>query len=73
MSEYLFNRKAEGNHYLLSEQFMAEEDLNTVKRILLEKINMHNIPLSDIAFNNLLVHISIAINRIKFNNYVKIF
>jgi lichenan operon transcriptional antiterminator len=47
-----------------------KEDLNTIREIVLDRIILHNIALSDIGLNNLVIHIAIAFNRIKNEKYV---
>lgn len=71
ISEYLFNReetKPNVDHAGLS--ILSEEEITTIRTIILEQIKEDQINLSDIRLNNLIVHIAIACRRIKNKNYV---
>ncbi|MFD1067634.1 BglG family transcription antiterminator [Oceanobacillus locisalsi] len=75
MSEYIFNRNEEigeqcGDLYLKN---FDQKLLDDFLQIILNQINFHQITLSDIALNNLLVHIVIAYRRIKSGNYVELY
>jgi lichenan operon transcriptional antiterminator len=49
-----------------------KEDLDSIRKIILDRIIYHNIALSDIGLNNLVIHIAIAYNRIKNQKYVSL-
>ncbi|MDM8101300.1 MULTISPECIES: BglG family transcription antiterminator [Oceanobacillus] len=75
MSEYIFDRKEEmgeqlGDLHLTS---FDQKLLNVFLQIIMNQINFHQITLSDIALNNLLVHIVIAYKRTKSGHYVKLY
>ncbi|MFD0051246.1 BglG family transcription antiterminator [Actinomycetes bacterium NPDC127524] len=51
----------------------TKEDLNFIRKVILNQINSNNISLSDIGLNNLLIHIVIAFQRIKSGKYVTLY
>lgn len=70
MSEYMFNHKEMGPDLLQMKQLSLvtgsdKSTLTKVWTILVEQIERHAVTLSDIALNNLFVHIAIAYKRIK--------
>ncbi|OZU88258.1 PTS fructose transporter subunit IIA [Virgibacillus indicus] len=66
MSEYLFERNDEAGDYLSEAGLttVAQSDLDTIQTIILRQIEENHITMSDIAINNLLIHIAIAYKRI---------
>lgn len=75
MSEYVFDRN-EGMGEQLMDPHLAsfeQNELDAFLEIIKNQINSHQITLSDIALNNLLVHITIAYKRIKSGNHVNIY
>ena len=46
-----------------------KEDIKEIYNILIKNVDLSSIKLSDIALNNLVIHIAIAIKRIKINKY----
>ncbi|WP_226037236.1 BglG family transcription antiterminator [Aquibacillus saliphilus] len=76
MSEYVFNRSEKVASSLLNDQLSLltkEENLNEIWTIIFDQINENGITLSDIAVNNLFIHIAIAYNRIKSGHHVSLF
>lgn len=71
LSEYLFNQQRIRISNTLDS--FSKEEKETVFAILIRKINEHNITLSDIAVNNLLIHILIAYKRVQSGNHVEIY
>ncbi|MFT9486220.1 transcription antiterminator [Tepidibacillus infernus] len=75
MAEYVFDRNdGQGDQmfdYHLSP--LPKVDLDTIQEIIMRQIQENNITLSDIAFNNLLIHIAIAYRRIKKGNHVTLY
>ena len=67
MSEHLFERKLFADSALPD-----DEQLIIIKDMIIRQIDAYHITLSDIALNNLVIHISIAIQRIKDGNYVSL-
>lgn len=70
ISEFLFNQQKAGPSLLQMQHVSSiaeinELILNNMWSILLEQINRNEIVLSDVALNNLFVHIVIAYKRIK--------
>lgn len=65
MSEYLFDRERLSPELMWLEQLtpvvnLSQDELNRLWDLLLEQLRTHKITLSDIAINNLFVHIVIA-------------
>lgn len=75
MAEYIFDRNDEKSQGLLDPQFSSipQEDLDAISDIILRQIKEHHITLSDIAMNNLLIHIAIAYKRIKSGYHVTLY
>ncbi|NRD76314.1 transcription antiterminator [Bacillus sp. BRMEA1] len=48
----------------------TKEDLSYIRKVIVERISLHNISLSDIGLNNLIIHIAIAYHRIKGHKYM---
>ena len=67
MSEYLFERTPFAESALPD-----DEQLFIIKDMIIRQIDAYHITLSDIALNNLVIHISIALQRIKDGNYVSL-
>lgn len=68
MADHLFNSFDPSNVPV----FMVD-DLNNIRKIILEEINKHQIALSDIGLNNLIIHLAIAYKRIKDKKYVTLY
>ena len=75
MSEYLFDRQDGPCDYLNESGLtsVAQSDLDTIQTIIMRQIEEHQITLSDIAINNLLIHIAIAYKRIKSGYHVSLY
>ncbi len=67
MSEYIFARTSDPDSSLPDDEL-----LNAIRAIIIRQIDTYDITMSDIALNNLVIHISIAIQRIKDCNYVSL-
>lgn len=75
MSEYLFNRSHSSPDQVWMDQLAAivnlsKDKLTDVWVLLLDQLKEHQVTLSDIAINNLFVHIAIAYKRIKEGHHV---
>ncbi|WP_409299279.1 BglG family transcription antiterminator [Peribacillus sp. SCS-26] len=73
MAEYVFNR--EGTHpdiHKLGVSILTKEEMQIIKEIILLQIKNNEISLSDMALNNLVIHIAIAFKRIQNRNYVSL-
>lgn len=73
MSEFIFNR----NDYqgYLSDQEMSilpADQMLGIKQIILDQMKEYSISLSDIALDNLVIHIAIAFKRIENGNHVSL-
>lgn len=73
ISEYIFNRddliNFTNNKFV--KDIFSQEEIDSVKHILMKVILKHNIRLTDIAFKNLLVHIIIIMCRSNKENTVE--
>lgn len=76
MSEYVFgNEYKEIGDPMLHTQLkdITKQDLDTIQEIIMDQLYVNKLSMSDIAVNNLQIHICIAINRIKRGAYVTLF
>lgn len=74
ISEYVFNRGKSEVEILNSKLLiLSQDELETIQTILLDQVKKNGIVLSDIALNNLIIHIAIACKRIRNENYISIF
>lgn len=75
MSEYLFDRERLSPELMWLEQLtpvvnLSQDELNRLWDLLLEQLRTHKITLSDIAINNLFVHIVIAYKRVREGHHI---
>lgn len=75
MSEYLFDREQISPDLMWLDQLttvadLDQEELDRVWTLLLQQLTVNQITLSDIAINNLFVHIVIAYKRIKEGHHI---
>jgi lichenan operon transcriptional antiterminator len=71
ISEYIFNQQPiwlEGQWL----NILSSEELDIIREAILKNIRKHQITISDISLQNLMVHLAIAYKRIKENNPVQI-
>lgn len=61
ISEYLFEHSDIGNNSYFFE--VTDEESETIKNIIIKVLYNHNVQISDMSINNLLVHIVIALGR----------
>ncbi|HLS09400.1 transcription antiterminator, partial [Lentibacillus sp.] len=75
MAEYIFDRSEEISDKLPDELFSSfpKKDMDAVLEIIVDEIKVYDITLSDIAINNLLIHIVIAYKRIKEGHHVSLY
>ncbi|GAA0592163.1 transcriptional regulator LicR [Virgibacillus siamensis] len=75
MSEYVFDRSDEISDKLPADLFPSfhKKDMDHVLGIIVDEIKTHDITLSDIAINNLLIHILIAYKRIKDGYHISLY
>jgi len=71
MSEYVFQR-SDYDFDLMNwpSDIVSYDDLKAIKEIILKQLKEKEIFMSDIALNNLMVHIAIACTRIRNQNYI---
>lgn len=73
MSEFIFNRNESLTHINSNDiSILPEEKMTGIKNIIVDQIKLHNISLSDISLDNLVIHIAIAIKRIEHGNHVSL-
>ncbi|WAA13439.1 BglG family transcription antiterminator [Fervidibacillus halotolerans] len=72
MAEYIFDRK-KIHLQNFSNTTIDKKEMDMIQQIILKQIKKHKILLSDIALNNLLIHIEIAFKRIKSGHYVTLY
>ncbi|MBT2217660.1 PRD domain-containing protein [Virgibacillus dakarensis] len=72
MAEYIFDRNDRSRNHMIEGnlQLLPKKNLEIIHDIILKQIKANHITLSDIAINNLFIHISIAYKRIKNGNHV---
>lgn len=71
MAEHIFNRNDQwGDAQLAS---ISQKTLDAILAIIMKRIKSHQISLSDIALNNLLIHIAIAYKRIVSGHHVTLY
>ncbi|SDM46924.1 BglG family transcription antiterminator [Sediminibacillus halophilus] len=75
MAEYIFDRSEEAGQSLLNAQLtsLAKEDLTVIWKIIMNQIKENGLTLSDIAINNLFIHLAIAYQRIKNGYHVSLY
>lgn len=75
IAEYIFDRNEDNYHPVLDTNLtsLSQPDLDTILKIIMTQIKANHITLSDIAINNLFIHIVIAYKRIKSGNHVTIY
>ena len=77
MAEYVFDRRGKiGERWdgdASQFNLIDKEILDTVYAIIISQIKAHQITLSDIAINNLLIHMAIAYKRIKSGYHVTLY
>ncbi|XKE80169.1 BglG family transcription antiterminator [Oceanobacillus kapialis] len=75
IAENIFNHThGEGGHYLDPLfSYLTKSDLASIQDLILLRIKAHDITLSDIAIQNLVIHIAIAYERIRSGNHVNLY
>lgn len=74
LAQYVFLRD-EGLNELFKPSFISltEEELASISAIIMDQVHKHRIVVSDIAINNLVIHMAIAYKRIKEGYNVQIY
>src|SRR5699024_12454193 len=75
IAEHIFDRNEEKCNPILDTDLtsLSRTDLETILEIIMGQIKENHLTLSDIAINNLFIHIAIAYKRIKSGNQVTIY
>jgi lichenan operon transcriptional antiterminator len=76
MAEYFFNRsqldKIDSAEIYVDKIIMFRDvDIQRIEDVLIKELSKSNFPLADIALKNLIIHIAIAIKRVKESNYIE--
>ncbi|WP_019636622.1 BglG family transcription antiterminator [Paenibacillus fonticola] len=72
ISEFIINRSNDEqiDHLENTTRILAPKEMTLIRGIILEKIKKFGVSLSDVAFNNLVIHIAIACKRIRDGNQI---
>lgn len=73
MSDYIFSRTEIVPESTHSPSILSDEEMDLIREVILERIEVNDIILSDIALNNLVIHIAIACKRIRDEKYVSFY
>ncbi|MFB5677481.1 BglG family transcription antiterminator [Paenibacillus terreus] len=73
MSDYIFRRVDDAAESAYSPSILSDEEMALIREVILERIEANDITLSDIALNNLVIHIAIACKRIRDKRYVSFY
>ncbi|MFM9280670.1 BglG family transcription antiterminator [Paenibacillus jiagnxiensis] len=73
MSDYIFSRADDAAESTHSPSILSDEEMALIREVILERIEANDITLSDIALNNLVIHIAIACKRIRDKRYVSFY
>ncbi|MBP1969229.1 lichenan operon transcriptional antiterminator [Virgibacillus natechei] len=75
MAEYIFDREDEASQRLTETHLstLGQKELDFILAIIMKQVKENEITLSDIAINNLLIHIGIAYKRIKSGYHVTLY
>ncbi|RSL35025.1 transcription antiterminator [Salibacterium salarium] len=75
MSEYIFDRSEKSDIDIFNSQlpWLIKENLNDIWDIIIDQIRKHDITLSDIAINNLFIHIAITYKRVQSGHHVSLY
>lgn len=75
MAEYIFDRQDEVSERLTEAHLstLGQKELDFIWEIIMKQLKENEITLSDIAINNLLIHIGIAYKRIKSGHHVTLY
>lgn len=75
MAEYIFDRSGKSDTDIFTSQlpWLIKENLNEISTIILEQISANDITLSDIALNNLFIHIAITYKRVQAGHHVSLY
>ncbi|TYS46839.1 BglG family transcription antiterminator [Bacillus infantis] len=74
MSQYIYNREKTVLDLFESRMsILPKEEVQLIRKIILDQVRVSGISLSDMGLNNLITHIAIACCRIRCEKYVMIF
>lgn len=73
LAETVFARNTPGEIPEESVLPLPRKELDRIQQIILREINKYQITMADISVNNLLIHIAIALKRIKKGNHVTLY
>ncbi|WP_449354243.1 BglG family transcription antiterminator [Virgibacillus natechei] len=75
MAEYIFDRQDEVSERLTEAHLstLGQKELDSILDIIMKQLKENEITLSDIAINNLLIHMGIAYKRMKSGHHVTLY
>lgn len=73
MSDYIFSRTEIAPESTHAPSILSDEEMDLIREVILERIEVNDIILSDIALTNLVIHIAIACKRIRDERYVSFY
>lgn len=73
ISEYFFHTSADKGYFaensVLFSSSVNKEEISVIKSTLLDVLKKYNIMISDVSFQNLVIHVIISLRRVRFYNY----
>ncbi|AIQ31563.1 hypothetical protein P40081_28010 [Paenibacillus sp. FSL P4-0081] len=71
ISEYLFAHDSKNSIYMDKRIVpIPDSELTTIRNIVIKHTSSHNIELSDVGINDLVIHIAISYNRVLLNHHI---
>lgn len=71
IAEYYFHNSADDGYFIedsiLFASAVSQEEIATIKTILLETLSNYQISMSDVSFQNLVVHLIVSIRRMRYS------
>lgn len=75
ISEYYFHTSADDGYFaedsILFSSTVNQEEVKTIKRTLLKILKKYDIYISDVSFQNLIIHLIISLRRMRYSYYVE--
>lgn len=71
ISEQIVSEISNHNNSNFGNTILPEEEINFLKKIVLKQLKQANLNLSDMALNNLIVHVAIACKRVREGSYIQ--
>ncbi|MDQ0360266.1 BglG family transcription antiterminator [Breznakia pachnodae] len=75
ISEYYFHNSADDGYFaedsILFASSVNQEEISLIKKLLLDTLNQYHIFMSDVSFQNLVIHLIVSIRRMRYSYYVE--